>query len=482
MELCHVLLSRVTCHKCVSHVVREWAMSHMNESCHTWMSPVTHEWVMPDLIFISCLHVWMHHVVRDVIESCHKCVSHVICRWVVSHMNVSCRTWRHWVMSHMCELCYISMSRVTYECVVSYVTLLSHVTNVWVMSYVDESCHIWMFHVVRDVSESSHKCMSHVTYRWVVLHMNVSCRTWRYWVTSLMYESCYISMSRVTYECVMSYVTSLSPVTYVWVMSRWVMSHVNAPCLTWMSHVMYRMSHVTCQWVMSHVNESRHMRISHGTHVNESCHTSWIEWDMTHSHASRDSSTCDMDFWHMKYHISKTHVIYRLRHVTYQEIMPHVNQSCCTWIRHATYDWVVAHVTSHVQYEWVTWRRKCGHESYIFIFIYITLCARMPYSDSYLLIHSYEMAKFILPYQMNEWYKWKNIVYIHILWTLSDPYFLIHSYDMAKCVLPYQMNEWYKWKKYGLYPYFLNSFICIFFYSFIWYGKMYPAISNKWVI
>jgi len=65
-----------SCHVCMSHVMYEWVMSHMNELRHVWMSHVTYAWVMPQTN-----------------EPCHNYISHVIDERVKSQTNESCQVW-----------------------------------------------------------------------------------------------------------------------------------------------------------------------------------------------------------------------------------------------------------------------------------------------------------------------------------------------------------------------------------------------------
>jgi len=91
------------------------------------------------------LHIWvMSHVSRQNASShmnessqiCERVMSHV---WIShgTHMNASCRTYE-WVMSHiwMSHVTHINSSCRTYEWVVSRIWM-SHVSHEWVMS------HIW---------------------------------------------------------------------------------------------------------------------------------------------------------------------------------------------------------------------------------------------------------------------------------------------------------------------------------------------------
>jgi len=182
----------------MSHVACKWVMSHMNGSCHVWMSHVTYEWGMSHMN-----------------ESCHIWMSHFTYEWVMSHMNESCHirmshVTYEWVMSHMNESFHIWMSHVTYE---------------WVMLHMNESRHIW---VMCHVTYEDRVCVCCGCKKRVISHMNSSRHVWmsREWVTSW--------TSRVTYEresvCVLR-MGSMSHVTYVWVISHeCVMPHIYEWC------------------------------------------------------------------------------------------------------------------------------------------------------------------------------------------------------------------------------------------------------------
>jgi len=88
----HSWMRQVLCYKgtgtvvlCMSHVIYEWVVSHMNESCHIWMSHVTYEWVMSHMNE-SCVERNMSHIRAN--ESCH------IYEWVMPH------TWMGQVLYH----------------------------------------------------------------------------------------------------------------------------------------------------------------------------------------------------------------------------------------------------------------------------------------------------------------------------------------------------------------------------------------------
>jgi len=94
----------------------------------------------------------------------------------------------------------------------------------------------------------------HVTYEFVMSHMNALCLMW---MSRVIYEfimshiiaSCLIWMSRVTYEFVISHMNVSCHIWMSHATYEWVMSHMNASCLTWMSRV-------THEFVMSHIKLS----------------------------------------------------------------------------------------------------------------------------------------------------------------------------------------------------------------------------------
>jgi len=149
-------------------------------------------------------------------------MSHVTHVWVLSHIRMSHAT-------HMNDSCH------TYEWVMSYIwmSLVTHMnepchTYEWVMT------HIWMNHVTH-MDESCH------TYEWVVSH------TWHTW---------HISMS--TCALAHSYVCHDSSICGSFI------------CVPWL------INEYLC-WVFN----MSHLRMSHGTHMNGSCHT--YEWAIIES-------------------------------------------------------------------------------------------------------------------------------------------------------------------------------------------------------
>jgi len=155
-----------------------------------------------------------------------------------------------------------------------------------------------------------------------------------------MIKSCHTE-EWVTSHVRMSHGTHVNE-SYEWVTYEWVISH------TRMSHVARARSCYVSR--VANMNESCHiyMWMSHGSCLNESCRTCAIlsclsgsthEWVM--SHMNESCHTC-------------------MSYVTYESVMSHMNESCHTWMSHVTYEWVMSHMNeschtwiSHVTYEWV---------------------------------------------------------------------------------------------------------------------------------
>ena len=178
------------------------------------------------------------------------------------------------VMSH------ISMRHVAYECSKSHANESRHILNEsrpsyqWVMSHMDTASCIRMSHVTY--------WMNHFT------RINESRRIW---------------ILRVAYERVTSHI-------------EWVTLHIS------MSHVAYECSE-------SHTNGSRHIWMSHVTHINRSCRKRILrvayEWVTSHMNESRH---------------------------TYKQVPSCMNIPSRLWMRHITYERVMLHIsTSHVTYK-----------------------------------------------------------------------------------------------------------------------------------
>ena len=97
------------------------------------------------------------------------------------------------------------------------------------------------------MKSSCHPRIRHVKYKWVMSHANGSCHTWMTW---------YIWVRRITFEWVGTNMNSSCHTRIRHVTHAFIMSHMNESC-----HI--KMSHVTYEWVMSQINEST---------MNESCH------------------------------------------------------------------------------------------------------------------------------------------------------------------------------------------------------------------
>jgi len=149
--------------------------------------------------------------------------------------------------------------------------------------------------------------ISHVTRRWVMSHLNASCHTYMT-IHNTTVAACQgvrayerrIRVSRVTHE--------------------WVISHTNELHHTWMSHV-------THKWVISHLNESCHIR-------NITCHA------YMSVHDTMVAACWGVCFWE-----------------------EHINKSRHTWMSHVTYKCVTSHDAHvHPRYHGPTmgWLRLVG--------------------------------------------------------------------------------------------------------------------------
>jgi len=124
----------------------------------------------------------------------------------------------------------------------------------------------------------------------------------------------------------------------------------------------------TYGWVTAHMDESRHTWMSHGTHesdvshVNESCHI----W-MSHVKFERSHVTYEFERSRVAYEMhqscSPTHWKYGwvMAHMdelliiciwlnlgTHESVVPHMNESCPTWMSPVTHEWM-----SPVTHGWV---------------------------------------------------------------------------------------------------------------------------------
>ena len=211
-----------------------------------------------------------------------------------------------WVMSHiwMCPVTRMNTSYHTYEWVTWFVCLLmSHIPMCHVTSVNIQS--IWIGHVAcvfeyflitsvgkGDVYGCAHG-VSHVTRR------NPSCHTYEWFVshTCMLYVwsekalSMAVHLEWVMSHIWMSHVTHMHVVCLIWNGTVYVyaprvshVTYVHVVCLVWLSIA------VNLEWVMSHTCDLCYeqvggaasgytTRVSHGTHMNESCHT--YEWVMS---------------------------------------------------------------------------------------------------------------------------------------------------------------------------------------------------------
>jgi len=104
------------------------------------------------------------------------------------------------------------------------------------------------------------------------------------------------------------------------------------------------------------MNESCHVRMRHVTyewgmsHMNEACHV-WI----SHSHVNE---ACHIYEWGMS-HMNESCNIW-ISHVTYGWIVSHMNESCHRWMSHATDEWIVSHINQSCSTSYYQGREVCS--------------------------------------------------------------------------------------------------------------------------
>jgi len=127
-------------------------------------------------------------------ESCHKWVSHVTWKWVISRMNESRHTWRShftykWVLSHMKEIYHIWTDQVTYG-VATVSRLLKNIGLFCRISSLLQGSFAKETYDFKEHTNRSHPIVVEgvedtYEYEWDTSHMKESFHTW---------------MSRVAYE------------------------------------------------------------------------------------------------------------------------------------------------------------------------------------------------------------------------------------------------------------------------------------------
>ena len=179
--------------------------------------------------------------------------------------------------------------------------------------------------VISYPNESRQIWMRHVTYESIMAQMNVSCNMWMIFnLPGRMYIYVYIFMSRMNESC---------HTCHVW-MSH--VTHMNASCLSSFLEripesflsVPKPLIYIYSRHVwMSHVATKRMPLISQDlVHMNESYHT----WVMSHMNESR---------------------------LTFEWVMSHMNESCHIWMSHVTYEWVMSRMNESCHtYEWIVFR------------------------------------------------------------------------------------------------------------------------------
>ena len=201
---------------------------HMNESCHTWMSHVTHEWVMSHMN-----------------KSCHTWMSHVTHEWVMSHFNlVISHVWMRYATIQK-TMRYLST---TYQdpgkdcwCPDSFTWMRILVHQQCVQSHAQES-------------QAMHVCTSHNS------HTQCTCvrrtdinRRIPVLLTAWLSTLCTVtraSRGGSRYFLLCDCVTVLVRLLMSWYLREWVM------LLIWVSHGIHiNESCHTHRWVLSHANK-----------------------------------------------------------------------------------------------------------------------------------------------------------------------------------------------------------------------------------
>jgi len=214
----------------------------MNESSHIYVSRRSCEWVM------SYMSEWASHdaceyVMWDMSAQCHICDdmredSLTACEWVKSYMSES---WRMW------------MSHVIYKWVMTHVNVSCHIwVRERVMTHVNESCHIWVHNATYamtcartrslHVSESSHIWASHDAFEWVMSYMSAKWHMCDDSLTACEWGMSHARISHVACEWVQSYMSEWSCNLRVPAPCKCIMSHMNessytdGSCHVWLRH------------------------------------------------------------------------------------------------------------------------------------------------------------------------------------------------------------------------------------------------------
>jgi len=310
------------------HAMRLWVrMSHFTHSCdicHTYVWPL---WIARQEF--CCL--W--NLAKS---TCDEVISHVThkCEMWLIHLSWQkrshiCVTWRNHMSWHMNESCYTYVwPLLPWHKNESFHTCESVTMRIWTshVTHMSEMCHVYLW-----LLRHAHICH---TYVWYVSHICVICVTY-------MWHMCDCFDMQWGYESYHIHMYIYVVMSHVW------MSHgtlMNESCHT---HVWYMfdicVTASTCNEVMSHVTHMciymyiylvmSHVWMSHVTHTKESCH-------VTHMIESCHSYVWPLLPWHMNvslhtYESATCHIC--TSHVT------HVNESC------HTYEWIMSHIwMSHV--------------------------------------------------------------------------------------------------------------------------------------
>ena len=236
----------------------------------------------------------------------------------------------------------------------AYVTWLVHMWHYSGICHLTHACVTWLMHMwhvsfIRDTTHlfyNWHACLAPlcsiaagVAADWCISEMTHAYVTWlmHVWHGSVMCDMTYLCMNDA-----LAY-------TSVQVIHKWVMSHVNEPCHTCMSHVTYA-------WVMSHVNEPCHTCMSHVTyawvmsHIHKSAatHGTWAATPGVTAHLWTCHLTCAYGTYTCDVYMWLDLCIYAV-YATYMHTSSHMWRIHVTWLVHICriFD-VSAHVKSYV--------------------------------------------------------------------------------------------------------------------------------------
>jgi len=328
-------------HIWISHVCTyEWAMSriwishvthknqschtHKDESCYTFESVLSHIWRVMSHIWIRfhtywrvISHIWMR------VYTYRRVVSHI---WMgcITHMNESCYSRTILRNTKVQKLSYYFLPRLVLVCTK--------------LPKLPEQCRESMLRMRHWQGRRQHlldlramqpaRCWYHAIRRFNSDFPKQACLAQKQQPTRGGLQG-FAMFSRVE-ACSWRWSQSL-PHRVEWVTSRkwmshehWAVIHFNRFEKWWNESRHMWMKCVTCEWIMSYMQEPCHTWISHVTHMNESCHT--YEWVMSHiwmSHVTHMNESRHTYEW----------VVYTYEWVTsYVKTsrVTHMNESCHT--------------------------------------------------------------------------------------------------------------------------------------------------------